>query len=56
MPRYLVVPKACYLPKICDNGTYIACNDDLVDDNEKPVDLSDVAVRKNCRPCAPWTR
>ena len=29
---------------ICDNGTYIARYDDLVDGHEKPVDLTDVAI------------
>jgi 2-hydroxy-4-carboxymuconate semialdehyde hemiacetal dehydrogenase len=32
---------------ICDNGTYIARYDDLVDGDEKPVDLSGVAVSSN---------
>jgi 2-hydroxy-4-carboxymuconate semialdehyde hemiacetal dehydrogenase len=32
---------------ICDNGTYIARYDDLFDGNEKPVDLTGVAVSKN---------
>lgn len=32
---------------ICDNGTYIARYDDLVDGYENPVDLSDVAVSMN---------
>ena len=32
---------------ICDNGTYIARYDDLVDGYEKPIDLSQVAVSNN---------
>jgi 2-hydroxy-4-carboxymuconate semialdehyde hemiacetal dehydrogenase len=32
---------------ICDNGTYIARYDDLVDGNEKAVDVSKVAVSMN---------
>lgn len=32
---------------ICDNGTYIARYDDLVDGEENPVDLSGVAVSNN---------
>jgi len=32
---------------ICDNGTYIARYDDLVDGNEKPIDVSKVAVSKD---------
>jgi 2-hydroxy-4-carboxymuconate semialdehyde hemiacetal dehydrogenase len=32
---------------ICDNGTFIARYDDLVDGDEKPVDLSGVAVSSN---------
>ena len=47
MPRYLVVPKVRHLRKICDNGTYIARYGDLVDGDEKPIDLSDVTVSDN---------
>ncbi len=32
---------------ICDNGTYIARYDDLVDGNENPIDLSGVAISDN---------
>ena len=32
---------------ICDNGTYIARYDDLVDGDQQPVDLSNVAVSMN---------
>jgi 2-hydroxy-4-carboxymuconate semialdehyde hemiacetal dehydrogenase len=32
---------------ICDNGTYIARYDDLVDGYNKPIDLSNVAVSMN---------
>ena len=32
---------------ICDNGTYIARYDDLVDGNENPIDLAGVAVSDN---------
>jgi 2-hydroxy-4-carboxymuconate semialdehyde hemiacetal dehydrogenase len=32
---------------ICDNGTFVARYDDLVDGDEKPVDLSGVAVSSN---------
>jgi len=32
---------------ICDNGTYIARYDDLVDGHEKPIDLSQIAVSNN---------
>ena len=37
-------PLGTFFRYICDNGTYIARYDDLVDGNEKPVDLSGVAV------------
>jgi 2-hydroxy-4-carboxymuconate semialdehyde hemiacetal dehydrogenase len=40
-------PLGTFFRYICDNGTYIARYDDLVDGNEKPVDLSGVAVSKN---------
>jgi 2-hydroxy-4-carboxymuconate semialdehyde hemiacetal dehydrogenase len=32
---------------ICDSGTYIARYDDLVDGNEKPIDLSKLDVSMN---------
>ncbi|MGF1595963.1 MAG: Gfo/Idh/MocA family oxidoreductase [Acidimicrobiales bacterium] len=37
-------PLGTFFRYICDNGTYIARYDDLVDGYEKPVDLSGVAV------------
>ena len=37
-------PLGTYFRYICDNGTYIARYDDLFDGNEKPIDISDVAV------------
>ncbi len=40
-------PQGTFFRYICDNGTYIARYDDLVDGNEKPIDLSGVAVSKN---------
>jgi len=40
-------PLGTFFRYICDNGTYIARYDDLVDGNEKPVDLSKVAVSMN---------
>jgi 2-hydroxy-4-carboxymuconate semialdehyde hemiacetal dehydrogenase len=40
-------PQGTFFRYICDNGTYIARYDDLVDGNEKPIDLSKVAVSKN---------
>ncbi len=40
-------PQGTFFRYICDNGTYIARYDDLVDGNEKPVDLSGVAVSMN---------
>ena len=40
-------PLGTFFRYMCDNGTYIARYDDLVDGNEKPVDLSGVAVSKN---------
>lgn len=40
-------PLGTFFRYICDNGTYIARYDDLVDGYEKPVDLSDVAVSNN---------
>ena len=40
-------PIGTFLRYICDNGTYIARYDDLVDGYDKPVDLSGVAVSDN---------
>ncbi|AJQ96131.1 Gfo/Idh/MocA family oxidoreductase [Gynuella sunshinyii] len=40
-------PLGTFFRYICDNGTYIARYDDLVDGYEKPVDLSGVAVSNN---------
>ena len=40
-------PLGTFFRYICDNGTYIARYDDLVDGHEQPVDLSDVAVSSN---------
>lgn len=40
-------PLGTFFRYICDNGTYIARYDDLVDGNEKPIDLSGVTVSKN---------
>jgi 2-hydroxy-4-carboxymuconate semialdehyde hemiacetal dehydrogenase len=40
-------PLGTFFRYICDNGTYIARYDDLVDGHENPVDLSDVAVSNN---------
>ncbi len=40
-------PLGTFFRYICDNGTYIARYDDLVDGYEKPVDLSDVAISNN---------
>ncbi|HEY8950625.1 MAG TPA: Gfo/Idh/MocA family oxidoreductase [Rhizomicrobium sp.] len=40
-------PLGTFFRYICDNGTYIARYDDLVGGNEKPVDLSKVAVSMN---------
>jgi len=40
-------PLGTFFRYICDNGTYIARYDDLVDGNEKPIDLSAVAVSRN---------
>ena len=40
-------PLGTFFRYICDNGTYIARYDDLFDGNEKPVDLSGVAVSNN---------
>lgn len=40
-------PFGTFFRYICDNGTYIARYDDLVDGNENPVDLSGVAESNN---------
>ena len=40
-------PLGTFFRYICDNGTYIASYDDLYDGNNKPIDLSDVAVSSN---------
>lgn len=40
-------PLGTFFRYICDNGTYIARYDELVDGNEEPVDLSGVAVSSN---------
>ena len=40
-------PLGTFFRYICDNGTYIARYDDLVDGTEKPIDLSGVAVSMN---------
>jgi 2-hydroxy-4-carboxymuconate semialdehyde hemiacetal dehydrogenase len=40
-------PLGTFFRYICDNGTYIARYDDLLDGNDKPVDLSNVAISMN---------
>jgi 2-hydroxy-4-carboxymuconate semialdehyde hemiacetal dehydrogenase len=40
-------PLGTFFRYICDNGTYIARYDDLVDGKEKPIDLSDAAFSMN---------
>ena len=40
-------PFGTFFRYICDNGTYIARYDDLVDGYENPIDLSDVAISNN---------
>jgi len=40
-------PLGSFFRYICDNGTFIARYDDLVDGHESPIDLSDVAVSDN---------
>jgi 2-hydroxy-4-carboxymuconate semialdehyde hemiacetal dehydrogenase len=40
-------PLGTFFRYICDNGTYIARYDDLVDGKENPIDLSQVAVSTN---------
>ena len=40
-------PLGSFFRYICDNGTYMARYDDLVDGYEKPIDVSQVAVSMN---------
>jgi len=40
-------PLGSFFRYICDNGTYIARYDDLVDGREKPIDVSNVDVSTN---------
>ncbi|MGD9863503.1 MAG: Gfo/Idh/MocA family oxidoreductase [Pseudodonghicola sp.] len=40
-------PFGTFFRYICDNGTYLARYDDLYDGNEKPIDLTGVAVSNN---------
>ena len=40
-------PFGTFFRYICDNGTYIARYDDLVDGNENTIDLTGVAISKN---------
>ena len=40
-------PQGTFFRYICDNGTYIARYDDLVDGKENPIDLTGVAVSTN---------
>lgn len=40
-------PFGTFFRYICDNGTYLARYDELYDGNDKPIDLSDVAVSMN---------
>jgi len=40
-------PLGTFFRYICDNGTYIARYDDLVDGKEEPIDVSKVAVSMN---------
>jgi 2-hydroxy-4-carboxymuconate semialdehyde hemiacetal dehydrogenase len=40
-------PFGTFFRYICDNGTYIARYDDLVDGYEKPIDVSQVDVSMN---------
>lgn len=40
-------PQGTFFRYICDNGTYIARYDDLVNGKEEPIDLSNVAVSNN---------
>ena len=40
-------PQGTFFRYICDNGTYVAYYDDLVDGEKKPIDLSKVDVSMN---------
>jgi len=40
-------PLGTFFRYICDNGTYLARYDDLVDGYENPIDVSNVAVSMN---------
>ena len=40
-------PLGTFFRYICDNGTFVARYDDLVDGYEKPIDVSKVAVSMN---------
>jgi 2-hydroxy-4-carboxymuconate semialdehyde hemiacetal dehydrogenase len=40
-------PLGTFFRYICDNGTYIARYDELVDGNNKPIDVSQVDVSMN---------
>lgn len=40
-------PLGTYFRYICDNGTYVARYDDLYDGDDKPIDLSGVAISRN---------
>ena len=40
-------PLGTFFRYICDNGTYIASYDDLVDGKQKPIDVSQVDVSMN---------
>jgi 2-hydroxy-4-carboxymuconate semialdehyde hemiacetal dehydrogenase len=40
-------PLGTFFRYICDNGTYIARYDDLLDGNQKAIDVSKVAVSMN---------
>ncbi|HEX3836152.1 MAG TPA: Gfo/Idh/MocA family oxidoreductase [Steroidobacteraceae bacterium] len=40
-------PLGTFFRYICDNGTYLARYDDLLDGNQKPIDVSKVAVSMN---------
>ena len=40
-------PFGTFFRYICDNGTYLARYDELYDGNDKPIDLSNVAVSMN---------
>ena len=40
-------PLGTFFRYICDNGTYIARYDDLVDGRDQPIDVSKVAVSMN---------